>query len=288
MRWLILFFLPLTLLAVINPEGRPSKAPFISGDAFRAISDYCYDEVDQSLNPFSIEEKSTIFVKTDLLGEFFSKIHPLINVSYILITHNSDDPTPGIFFPLLDEDKLIAWFGQNYDGFPHPKMIPIPMGIANFCWSHGNADLIKRVKDKYLKKTHLAHMQFSVETFAEERYAVFKKFSKASYCYSPPKKAFYKYLGDLASSKFEISPRGHALDTHRIWESLYLDVIPIVKTSSLNSLYEDLPILVIEDWNQVNKSFLKHKYKEFQTKSFSMEKIYMNYWIKLIDSYKNL
>jgi hypothetical protein len=286
MKTILFLLIAIYGFAVPNPPNRPSKAPFISGDAFRAISDYCYDEVDKSLNPHSVKERSTIFVKTDYLADFFSNIHPLIQVNYILITHNSDDPTPGPFAHFLDEDKILAWFGQNYDGFAHPKMHPIPMGIANFCWKHGDADVIANIQKRHLSKKHLVHMQFNPQTFAKERVSVHQKFKGAPYCYSPSQSRFQKYLRTLSRAKFEIAPRGHALDTHRIWESLYVGTIPIVKSSSLDPLYENLPILIVEDWEEVGEEFLNQKYVEFQMGTFHREKMYMDYWVEQIHSIK--
>lgn len=280
--WL-LFFFPFLVWGVPNPAGRPSKAPFISGDAFRAYADFCYDEVDRSLDPAAVMRGSTIFVKTDYLDRFFQDIHPKIGVPYILISHNSDDPTPGVFARYLDDEKIVAWFGQNYDGTSHPKMHPIPMGIANFCWEHGNADLIPVVLQENRGKVHLAHMQFNVQTYVEERGWVQKYFSKASYCYKPPKNPFRRYLADLAASKFEIAPRGHAWDTHRIWESVYVGTIPVVKTSPLDGLYSGLPILIIRDWKEVSERFLEKKYREME---WNLEKMSMDYWVRLIDSFK--
>ena len=172
-----------------RPEsfGAAMHAPFISGDAFRFYSDYCYDEVDSWLDPASVRPRSVIFVKADLLGEFFSAIHPQIPVRYILIAHNSDAPTPGPFASFLDDAKLIAWFGQNYDGFPHPKMHPIPMGIANFCWEHGNTNLIQQVQEFAVSKRRIWRTCSSR----------FKRFPKRE----------WKFLGDFALRPIVISPK---------------------------------------------------------------------------------
>ena len=44
--------------------------------------------------------------------------------------------------------------------------------------------------------------------------------------------------------KFILSPPGAGFDCHRTWEALYLGAIPIVKTSSLDPLYKDLPVVI--------------------------------------------
>lgn len=283
MRWLLIL-IPLFAFAVPQPAGRPSKAPFVSGDAFRAFSDYCYDEVDKSMDPKTVQKGSTIFVKADFLDDFFGSIHPLIAQPYILITHNSDAAAPGAFSSMLEDDKLLAWFGQNYDGFPHVKMHPIPIGIANYCWEHGNADILQEIRSRNGARVHLAHMGINVKTYMAERWDVMRRFSTESYCYRTENKRFRLYVMDVASSKFEISPRGNGVDTHRLWESLYLGTIPIVRNSSLNGLYEGLPVLVIDDWKQVNRQFLNNKYEEFSKADFCLDKLSMDYWIGLINS----
>ena len=283
---LLLILLPWLLFAVPDAPGRPYRPPYVSGDAFRWYSDYAYDEVDKSLDPASVKPSGVVFVKTDFLGEFFEEIHPRIPVRYILIAHNSDAPTPGPFAKYLDDEKLIAWFGQNFDGQAHPKMHPIPMGIANSCWQHGNVDMLEQARLEKRGKKYLAHMQFTIQTNSEERMPVYRQFSAAPFCSKPPKKPFRLYLADIGAAMFEIAPRGNALDTHRIWESLYMGTIPVVRTSSLDGLYADLPILIIERWKNVTGEFLEEKYDEFSREEFYLDKLDIDYWTKLIDSYK--
>lgn len=282
--YLIAFLLPLASMAVPPPPGRASSAPFISGDTFRAFADYVYDELDITLDPKTVQPSSVIFVKTDLLGDFFTHIHPHIPVRYILLSHNSDHLAPGPYAPFLNDPKLIAWFAQNYDGTNHAKMHPIPIGIANFHWPHGNFQAIQRVAAKRLAKTHLAYMNIAIQTFHEERWRVFKHFATEAYCYRTPKKEYERFLYDVASSKFTIAPRGNGLDTHRLWEALYLGSIPIVQTSSLDSLYRELPVLIVPNWDDVTEEMLEMCYASIAYAVESIEKLTMDYWARRINS----
>lgn len=63
-------------------------------------------------------------------------------------------------------------------------------------------------------------------------------------------------------------------------------VVSDVKTASLDSLYKGLPVVVVQDWSEVTKEFLNKKYAELQQKTHSLEKLRLDYWIKLINSYK--
>ena len=51
-----------------------------------------------------------------------------------------------------------------------------------------------------------------------------------------------EYYKKLAKTRFVVSPLGVGLDSYRSWESLYLGAYPIVRTSSLDELYENLPV----------------------------------------------
>ena len=87
---------------------------------------------------------------------------------------------------------------------------------------------------------------------------------------------------------FWLSPRGNGIDCHRTWEALYLDIIPIVWNSTLNILYENLPVLIINDHKELNETFLYSKLKEISTKkltekgAYSYEKLRNSYWRRLI------
>jgi len=92
---------------------------------------------------------------------------------------------------------------------------------------------------------------------------------------------------DLISKyKFILSPQGAGLDCHRTWEALYLDIIPIVLSSTINEIYEDLPILVVKDWNEITEDFLNEKYREISLKKergeYNIEKMFCSYWINTI------
>lgn len=282
----LVFLWPHLLFGVPPPPGRAPWTPFVSGDAFRAYCDYVFDEEDRSLNPASVKPNSTIFVKTDYLGEFFDNIHPYIPYNYILVSHNSDLSAPNAFASFLEDEKIIAWFAQNIDNNTNPKLHPIPIGIANPCWTHGNGTFIKQAQANPSSKKNLLYVNFTIETFPLERSIAYHLLTQASFSYCAKPKPFEDYLKELSSCHFVASPRGNGLDTHRLWESLYVGSYPLVKSSSLDPLYVDLPVIILQDWNQVTEEFLHEKYTEFGEKLFCLDKLYMPYWENLIDSYK--
>jgi hypothetical protein len=71
-----------------------------------------------------------------------------------------------------------------------------------------------------------------------------------------------------AQSVYAISPRGCGEATHRFFEAIYLDCIPVVKRTNtvFDRLYTLYPCLVVDDWNQVTEELLMTNRVELQGK----------------------
>jgi hypothetical protein len=80
-----------------------------------------------------------------------------------------------------------------------------------------------------------------------------------------------------------ISPRGNGLDCHRTWEILLMGSYPVVKTSTLDVLYTDFPVIIVKNWNQVTKEFLEQKYKELSSRRYDFSMLCIDYWINKIN-----
>jgi len=272
---------------------RRSSAPYLSGDTFRAVADHIIENKDLSFSPEKILYGAIIFCKTDVLAFFFSSVHPRITSGYVLITHNSDAPVPDRFASFLDDDKLLAWFGLNVENYTHEKLHPLPIGLANKYWKHGDTEIFDLVKAQSLtvSKDILVNMSFSVnfaypDHIVAERYKLFNQFYEQPFCLTFYPTNLADYLFDHARSKFVLSPRGNGLDCHRTWEAIYMGSIPIVRTSSLDPMFEKLPVLIINDWKEVTYDFLQKKYDEMSAKNYQLEKLYIPYWIERLNSFK--
>jgi len=73
-----------------------------------------------------------------------------------------------------------------------------------------------------------------------------------------------------------ICPRGNGLDTHRLWECFYLDVIPIMIEADVVNI-DNLPIIILNSWDDFNEDQL---YKEFT--NIKNSKVTMSYYKDLI------
>ncbi len=269
-------------------HAKEQKEYYLTSNVFKSFAEFCYDAKEGPFNPKSVGKGQCIFVKTDYIEDFFSKIHPFIKYPYVLITHDSDYPaikSKGCQ-KYLNDKKLVAWFAIHVN-YIHPKLHPIPIGIGysdNKPCTRSQLQNSRRLMN-LCKKKHLLYLRIN-PTEHKERSYVSQLFSDKPFCYNPGRKPWELYIQDVARSKFVLSPRGNGLDCFRTWESLYMGSIPIVKRSKMDSVFKGLPVLIIDEWTDLTEKFLKKKYIEMKKKKYSLGKLDPQYWKALINSYK--
>ncbi len=94
------------------------------------------------------------------------------------------------------------------------------------------------------------------------------------------------YLRRLRDVKFVISPPGNGIDCHRTWEALIMGCIPIVINTTISTLYQNQPIMVVNSWKEVTDSNLKRFEQQLNlsaTGGVVRTKIVMaSYWKQII------
>ena len=92
-------------------------------------------------------------------------------------------------------------------------------------------------------------------------------------------KDYKDYLDDLSKHVLVMCPAGNGTDCYRILESIYLGCIPIMKRSPVSNYLHGLPILVVDDWDEISQAFLKDKYAEIIVNSgYNLSKSKLSYW----------
>jgi hypothetical protein len=288
-----LLFITLSLRGNWNHVQHCISLPYITGDGFRVLADYLFVETTEDwelpLIAQLFKEGQIIFVKTENLKRFFEVLHPQLK-NYILISHNSDVPSPSPFESYLDSPKLIAWFCENCDTKKHhPKLFRLPIGICNGHSMRDSRGLtsteLTALREQYatVNKDIMLYMNFTVHAGVPDRQLAYRLFRNQPFCYTSGEKGLRQYLHDVARSKFVLCPPGGGEDCYRTWEALLLGAIPIVRSSGLDPLFEDLPVLIINDWRDITPNFLETKYQEMKSKKYNMEKMFMSYWSNLIN-----
>jgi hypothetical protein len=85
---------------------------------------------------------------------------------------------------------------------------------------------------------------------------------------------------------FVLSPFGNGMDCHRTWEALLCGCIPIVRSSVFNELFEGLPVLIVDKWDDVSLRLLVHTIAQFKEKldknEFNYDKLRLSYYTKMM------
>jgi hypothetical protein len=118
--------------------------------------------------------------------------------------------------------------------------------------------------------------------YGYDRHDAINKINKELVYYEPSKAERFKNWTKQTEYAFVISPHGNGLDCHRTWEALVLGCIPIIKTSSIDILFQDLPVLIVSDWSDINEELLTNTIKTFRSAVFNYDKLKLSYWVDKI------
>ena len=234
---------------------------FIDGNQFKYIADMYVDEDKMFIHPEELEKKpKIIFIKGDWIERFKIKILPHIDWKFKLISHNADTATPLPHIDLLQDDRVIHWYGMNAN-LKHDKFTPIPIGVANDRWEHGNKNILQKVIDTPVEKIDRVYCNFDCNT-NPIRYDILEQLKQYDFIdFENTKLPYEEYLLKLKQYKWTVSPPGNSVDCHRIWESIYLGVTPIVQKNIAMDTFKDLPIHFVDSWENITIASLKKQYK---------------------------
>jgi len=228
---------------------------------------------------------------------------------FILVTGDCDETAPAECFErpndfqdFIHSDKLVHWFSQNCIIINHPKLSQIPIGMDYHTLAGDNPhewgnkispidqekllNVIKTKADPFWKRKIMAYsnFHFSMTTkYAYDRIDAKREIPDYLVYYEPEKIKRLNSWAKQSEYAFVVSPHGNGLDCHRTWEALNLGCIPIVKTSPLDPLYQDLPVLIVQSWSDVTLPLLNKTVRKFKKKNFNYDKLKLAYWINHIN-----
>ena len=249
-----------------------------------------------------------------IIVDFFLNIINYFSKSIILIIIESD--IIELKEEWLNNIKLKHCFTWNKP-FHHPKLSGIPIGLnynrqfdqlAN--WLNNNNDnnntnIFHKISNE---PKNILCMNYSPQTNPERSMLINKSNNEwSSFCkildFIPNLDSYYipshidgqiridvtnpECYSQWKNYKFVLSPPGTGIDCHRTWEAISVGCIPIVISSNLNELYEDLPILIVKSWDEINEEYLNQQYNIISTNivenKYNYDKLTLEYWIDKIN-----
>lgn len=225
----------------------------------------------------------------------FAKVVDTLPCRVILVSGDCDPTVPeglfetdDAFKKFIESDKIIHWFTQNCI-VKHPKITGIPIGVD---YNSILEEEVTKIRNKpFHERTIQCYSNFHFTINEPHKYIQDRKDAlkaiPAELLYKEPLRRSHKdTFHNQSKYAFVVSPHGNGLDCHRTWEALVLGCIPIVKTSGIDYLFEDLPVLIVKDWADVTKTLLDSTVQDFKNRKFNLDRLTMKYWMDLINSKK--
>ena len=254
----------------------------------------------------------SIYICSDLLKFFVLQILPKINNTFVLVSGDSDMCVPkealanSESVTLINNPFLLKWFAQNTQIQRHNKIVQLPIGLDYHTISNDPNHNWKTNGEGHLPKHQegiLINLRQQMKPFYERNPIIYVNFTPINDRFGQRKSAFEQIPNELlyinqsftkrtqnwkniTQYTFVLSPFGMGMDCHRTWEALCLGAIPIVKAPNFQKMFENLPVLIVNEWNEITRELLDKTAEHFKSKEFKYEKLTLQYWIKLYNNYE--
>ena len=284
----------------VNQSPKDGDVLFLQVENFPAFLKYCEASPNKHVivsvrSDFGIEEQALAHPNKDLIrkmnfmnwDEIINRTDAYVRIQIVETAAQGCNPSDKYSIKVYAgthctfkevPENVIKWFAVNVN-IKHPKIENIPFGLPSDLDTKPYRQI---VKDKLL------YVNFSNHT--PERKALNAAFmeqnSSTLTCRTFPL-AYGDYLAEMARHKFILCPPGNGWDCWRTYEALYLGCIPIMEKSIFSSFFEDLPILFIDRFFDINDVLLKEEYEKMKRKEYNWDKLKLSYWMKRIKDERN-
>ncbi len=246
-----------------------------------------YNSITYKVKSFTLKENDLIYCHRDFVIELFNilkKVNKLKNLK--LITHQSDKPLTNKIIKMRPS-CVSQWYSLNLDE-ENLSVESIPFGLSNKM-SKKNLTYVKEIP-KNLKidgKNLKLYVNFRKSTNREERGMLYEYFQDFDWVVTKnPELSLEEYEKDLKENLFVLCPWGNGVDTHRLWETLYSGSIPITKKHDTFREFNDLPIVQVDSYKDINYQMLRDCLDEIKNKEFNFNKLNALWWIEEIKKTK--
>jgi hypothetical protein len=245
-------------------------------------------------------EGCTLYVCTKSLPLLHHYINQ-IPYRFILLSGDADEECGPSLFPqfleLLESPKIIRWFAQNLN-YKHSKISHLPIGLdyhtlaesTNHAWGSRQTPLeqerillkLRASSNPFYERQLKCYTTFHFCLDRGDREEAYRVLDCSLVDYEPEPVDRLTSWEKQVEYAFVVSPEGNGKDCHRTWEALALGCIPIVKSSFLNPLFEQLPVLIVNEWSEVTEELLERTVESFRNQNFDYQRLTLRYWMEKI------
>jgi len=234
----------------------------------------------------------------------FAEVLDGLTEPIVLLTTDGDTPVPSglaadVVARIVEHPCVLKWYTQNYDGSALDKLAPFPIGL-DLHTRHDDGlgcpeDVVQELRairtsaeptgnrrqslfcDIHLSMCHPERMHLT-NVLRDTGQAVFLTRRL-------PRIEVWKHYADFA---FAFSTHGSGLDCHRTWELLMLGCIVITKASSLDPLFQDLPVAIVDNWKESLEPDRRRRWLEelgtLTARAYIEDRLSPAFWMKRMRS----
>jgi len=224
-------------------------------------------------------DEPVIFCKTDYVQNLFELLNEAKKYCHV-VTHQSDKNVDKDLYQKKPKN-VISWFSQNVN-YNAPDLIPIPIGFSDaYTLATKYHDLQPFVEEE---KTNFVYVNFRPETYKTRKkiHKLLSKNKKLSVVKAKQRGDNSDYIRELSTHKYSACPRGNGLDTHRVWESLFVGSIPIVEDCvmyrKMKEIEPSIPFVFTKNYSDIDWDQLENNYERPSINSNVFD---VNFWINI-------
>jgi hypothetical protein len=178
---------------------------------------------------------------------------------------------------------------------------PIPLGLENQYFSirdgHGIGypdraglkESILQNLDKNYIPTQFLYCNFNITTNPAYRQKIYDMAKQSKYItLDNPILSLYDMFQKIQDHKMVLCPAGNGIDTHRLWEVLYSNRIPVtinINNYAIYKLYKQLPIIILNTIDDIlNYDLINQEYLKIINTKYNLNLLSINYWIDRIQN----
>ena len=253
-----------------NFQTRSSSYPYLCWDTYFELSDLRItnsEELEILRNTLEIKDVHLVYVLTEIIEPFEKIVMKANHRIHKLIIGESDDHNPvSRLIPLLAKvDKIYA----NHLIGDNSRITALPVGIERQSYNSGGKikDFKKKVNtDPNARKiVFLVAWNDATNTNRSLHKKEFEESERALIIRNRVNASTFHNI--LRKTLFVPCPAGNGIDTHRVWESIYLGAVPVILKNEFCG-DESCPVLVVPSWKfliEKNMSELHILYKQHRT-----------------------
>jgi len=245
---------------------------------------------------------ASIYVCTDALPHFCVDVLPKIKWKFNLVSGDSDTAVSqeiqgDAFFSIVNSPYLNGWFAQNKK-VSFDRLFSLPIGLDfHTLWNDplafGGGPLLPSSQESQLRsvfrnsspagdRTLKMYCNWHFQLNRGDRIECLNSIDK-SLCYFEENFCNrYETWRNQSNYVFVLSPEGGGMDCHRTWEALALGCIPIVKRNAFSDLFRHLPVLIVDDWRDINLQMLRDALILSRSAQLHKQELTMHYWVNKI------